>query len=141
MSAWRLKGTAGALVNRSFPVADCLWFWLDGQGAVQVGDRAPTTPLARLLLDDRAQPRFECLARMDGLQLNGVDWSGGAMALGDELRIGTQRFLLQAPGLRPERVLAPQARVGGRRAWLWLGLSVLAAAAAAAWWWLGQAGP
>lgn len=134
MSAWRLKGTAGPLVNRSFPLADVLWIWLDGQGVLQIADTAPAAPLARLLLDEGRQPRLESLARVDGLQRNGVDWSGGVLELGDEIRIGTQRFLLQAPGLRPERVLAPQARVDELRVWLWLGILAAVAAAAISWW-------
>jgi len=66
--------------------------------------------------------------------------SGRARSLqsGDELQFGTHRFVLQAPGLKPARVLdqIPERRGGGWR-W-WAAAGALAAGGAAAWWiWLG----
>ena len=55
---------------------------------------------------------------------------------GDEIRIGTQRLILQAPGLRPERVLTDEAARPRRSPWPWL-LAAGAAAAAGAGWYLG----
>jgi len=53
---------------------------------------------------------------------------------GDEIQFGTSRFVLQAPGLKPARVLD---QVPARRssAWKWLAAAGLAVAAGAAGWW------
>jgi hypothetical protein len=61
------------------------------------------------------------------------------LQLGDEIRIGPHRFLLQAPGLRPERVLEPDQAQSRGLHWAWWAVPLLAAAGAAGWWWL-QAG-
>ena len=55
------------------------------------------------------------------------------MTSGDEIRIANCRFVLQAPGLRPDKVLTAEA-TRPRRAYLpWLIVGGLLAAAAAAW--------
>ena len=55
------------------------------------------------------------------------------LASGDEIRIGNCRWVLQAPGLRPEKVLTAEA-VKPQRSYLpWLVVGGLLAAAAASW--------
>ena len=67
------------------------------------------------------------------VQLNGQAVETAALASGDEIRIGNCRFVLQAPGLRPETVLTAEA-IGRQRAYLpWLIVAGLLAAAAASW--------
>jgi len=57
-----------------------------------------------------------------------------ALRSGDELQFGSTRFVVQAPGLKPARVLdrVPERRAGG---WKWLVAAGLGAAGAAAAWW------
>jgi hypothetical protein len=65
--------------------------------------------------------------------LNGKPVEQARLSSGDEIRIAQCRFVLQAPGLRPAKVLTPEA-TRPRRGYLpWLIVAGLVAAAAAAW--------
>jgi pSer/pThr/pTyr-binding forkhead associated (FHA) protein len=133
VNPYRLKGASGPVVNRSFDLgertvigrgADCD-LRLDYEGVaerhaeISAGDGGGLT-LCRL--DAEAQ-----------LLLNGEPVTQAALGSGDEIRIASCRFVLQAPGLRPDRVLSVEA-VSPRRPYLpWLIVAGLLAAAAAAW--------
>jgi hypothetical protein len=52
---------------------------------------------------------------------------------GDEIQVGQCRLMLQAPGLKPERVLTAEAIRLPRRHWPWLLPLVLLMLAALAW--------
>jgi len=132
MSKFRLKGASGAVINQSF-----------GLGARTVIGRADDCDL-RLQQDGVAPRHAEIVAHDGGLTLHRIDPSvevllngraveSAELASGDEIRIANCRFLLQAPGLRPEKVLTAEA-VSRRRSYLpWLIVTGLLAAAAAAW--------
>jgi hypothetical protein len=65
--------------------------------------------------------------------LNGEEIRSAALASGDEIRVGVCRFVLQAPGLKPRRVLTQEA-VEPRRSFIpWLVAGGLLAAAAWSW--------
>lgn len=66
--------------------------------------------------------------------VNGESVQRTALQSGDEIQFGTSRFVLQAPGLKPARVLdqVPARRTSG---WKWLVAAGLMAAAGAAGWW------
>jgi len=66
--------------------------------------------------------------------VNGEAVTSIALQSGDEIQFGTSRFVLQAPGLKPARVLdqVPARRASG---WKWLAAAGLLAAAGAAGWW------
>jgi predicted component of type VI protein secretion system len=132
MSTYRLKGASGAVINQSFPL-----------GTRTVIGRSDDCDL-RLQQEGVAGRHAEIVASDGGLLLNRIDPSvevlvngraveSTALASGDEIRIANCRFLLQAPGLRPEKVLTAEA-VSRRRSYLpWLVVVGLLAAAAAAW--------
>jgi len=132
MSTYRLKGASGAVINQSFPL-----------GARTVIGRADDCGL-RLEQEGVAGHHAEIVAHDGGLTLRRLDASAevilngqavetAGLASGDEIRIANCRFLLQAPGLRPEKVLTAEA-VTRRRPYLpWLIVAGLLAAATAAW--------
>jgi len=65
--------------------------------------------------------------------------SAQALQSGDEIRVGTHYLMLQAPGLRPQRVLH-QVSNGSKRRWPWaiaVGLILVAGGL----WWLGSQHP
>lgn len=68
------------------------------------------------------------------VRVNGEDVESTPLQSGDEIQFGTARFVLQAPGLKPARVLdqVPARRTSG---WKWLAAAGLLAAAGAAGWW------
>jgi hypothetical protein len=134
MSIYRLKGASGAVINRVFTL-----------GERTVIGRADDCDLH--IDQEGVAPRHaEILAGADGgLILRNLDASGetllngeaveeATLASGDEIRIAACRWVLQAPGLRPEKVLTAEA-VRPKRAYLpWLIVAGLLGAAAVAWW-------
>jgi len=65
--------------------------------------------------------------------LNGEPVEQASLGSGDEIRIANCRWVLQAPGLRPEKVLTGEAVQPKRSYLLWLIVVGLLAAAALAW--------
>ena len=132
MSTYRLKGASGAVINQSFTL-----------GARTVIGRADDCDL-RLQQDGVAARHAEISQIADGLVLSRLDPAGevllngqpverAGLSSGDEIRIANCRFVLQAPGLRPQKVLTPAAARPRRRYLPWLIVAGLLAAAAAAW--------
>jgi predicted component of type VI protein secretion system len=132
MSSYRLKGASGAVINQSFTL-----------GERTVVGRADDCDL-RLDQDGVANRHVEILASEGRLVLRRLDPSAevllngravetAELASGDEVRVANCRFVLQAPGLRPAKVLTSEA-VSRRRGYLpWLIVGLLLAAAGAAW--------
>lgn len=132
MNAYRLKGASGAVTNQTF-----------GLGERTVIGRADDCDL-RLDQAGVAGRHAEIVAREGSLELRRLDPSAelllngravthADLASGDEIRIANCRFVLQAPGLRPEKVLTEEA-VRRRRSYLpWLIVGLLLAAAGVAW--------
>lgn len=132
MAFYRLKGASGAVIDQS---------WTLGRRTV-IG-RADDCDV-RLDLDGVAARHAEIveadgrltLTRLDAdrdVVLNGQPVATAILSSGDEIRIANCRFVLQAPGLRPDKVLTPAA-TRPRRPWLpWLIVGALLAAAGAAW--------
>lgn len=130
---FRLKAASGPRTGQNFPLVE--------DTAIGSADDA----------DIRLEGLMERHARIvyDGetlmLEPAGKTWVNGEpvqrrpLRSGDEIRLGEYRFVLQAPGLRPPSVLkdvAPRKN----RAWLWIGLGLMAAggvAAAAYFYWPG----
>jgi pSer/pThr/pTyr-binding forkhead associated (FHA) protein len=133
MSTYRLKGASGAVINQAFV--------LDG---ITVIGRADDCDL-RIDLDGVASRHAEIaqsaggkltLRNLDASHktlLNGEAVDQAQLARGDEIRIGNCRWVLQAPGLRPEKVLTPEAARPKRSYLPWLIVGGLLAAAAFAW--------
>lgn len=132
MNTYRLKGASGAVINRSFTLgartvvgcADDCDLRLDHEGVasrhIEILASEGRVALRRL------DPAAEVL-------LNGREVETAELASGDEIRIANCRFVLQAPGLRPAKVLTSEA-VSRRRGYLpWLIVAILLAAATAAW--------
>lgn len=129
MSIYRLKGTSGPVLNQSFTLANGLTIG----GSDSDIPVAASGPLAEVSVAGQ-QVLIRALAGDALLEVNGVAVSEQALAGGDEIRIGGCRFILQAPGLKPERVLAGDVLRPRRPLWpWWLAAAVLAGGAALAW--------
>lgn len=128
---YRLKAASGALTGQTF--------------ALGAQTRIGSAEDAEIRIEGLAPEHARIIERDGGLWLeadgdslvNGESTQRAALQSGDELRFGTVRLVLQAPGLKPARVLdSPQA--AGRSDWRWaiyIGVTSLGAAAAT-WWWL-----
>ena len=133
MSNYRLKGASGPVINQAFRLG----------GNTRIG-RADDCEL-RLELEGVAARHAEIQEHEDGslvlvnldpaaeTLLNGEPVQSASLASGDEIRIANCRWVLQAPGLRPEKVLTKEA-LRPRRSYIpWLITGGLIAAAAIAW--------
>ena len=133
MNTYRLKGASGAVINQAFTLErttsigraeDCeLRINADGVASrhAEIHEAEDGALIIRNL-----DPSFETL-------LNGDAVDEASLASGDEIRIANCRWVLQAPGLRPEKVLTAEA-VRSQRSYLpWLIVGGLLAAAAASW--------
>lgn len=134
MSNYRLKGASGPVINQAFKLipktrigrADDCDLRVDAEGVAPHHAEIRESEDGKLLLLS-LDPAGETL-------LNGEAVENANLASGDEIRIANCRWVLQAPGLRPEKVLTSEA-VKPRRSyvpWLIVG-GLLAAAAAGAW--------
>lgn len=133
MSKYRLKGASGPVINQSFGLsaksligrADDCDLRIDAEGVAAHHAEIRENEDGSLILHN--------LDPAGGTQLNGEAVERAALASGDEIRIANCRWVLQAPGLRPEKVLTSEA-VRPRLSYLpWLITAGLLAAAGLAW--------
>ena len=120
MTSYRLKGTSGALINQTFSLsghlligrADDCDVRIDLEGVAPHHAEVRTTGQGAVLLRD--------LGSATGTRLNGEPVSEAQLKSGDEIQVGQCRLMLQAPGLKPERVLTEAATRQRARHWPWL---------------------
>ena len=132
MSNYKLKGTSGSVINQSFPFGESIVLGSSASCAVQVEEAGVSAKHAEIRLLEGKLLLLKDLGSETGTLVNGEPVIETLLASGDEIRIGSCRWMLQAPGLRPERILT--ADVIGKPARRWpraLGWGVLLATAGA----------
>jgi hypothetical protein len=134
MSIYRIKGASGAVINQSTPLGertvigtgpdcDVVVEWDGGEGGLAEILRDGDGLLLRAL-------------QTGAVQVNGEGVQEQPLGSGDEIRVGSCRWVVQAPGLKPQRVLHGHAVRKKSLRWPWLAAAVVATAgAAAAWAW------
>ena len=133
MSPYRLKGASGAVINQSFPLGERAVIGRADDCDLRLDQEGVAPRHAAIVLDSDGRLQLRDLDSGAETLLNGQAIHSAQLASGDEIRIANCRFVLQAPGLRPEKVLSPAA-TRPRRGYLpWLIVVGLLAAAAAAW--------
>jgi len=136
MSHYKLKGTSGSVINQSFPFAESIVLGSSPDCDIQLDEPGVASRHAEIRLLDGKSLQLKDLGSATGTLLNGVPVSETLLGSGDEIRIATCRWMLQAPGLRPERILTTEVVSKPARRWpailFWSGL-VAAAAAVAVW--------
>ena len=105
MSVYKLKGTSGSVINQSFPFGDSIVLGSAEGCDVQLAESGVAPRHAEISLVDGDSLLLKDLDSKSGTLLNGEPVIETFLASGDEIRIGTNRLMLQAPGLRPERIL------------------------------------
>jgi pSer/pThr/pTyr-binding forkhead associated (FHA) protein len=134
MSLYKLKGTSGSVINQSYPFGELIVLGSSSDCDIQLDEPGVSSRHAEIRLLDGKSLQLKDLGSETGTLLNGEPVTEILLGSGDEIRIGTCRWMLQAPGLRPERVLT--ADVLGKPAprWprilLWTSLATAAAAVA-----------
>ena len=133
MSIYKLKGTSGSVINQSFPFGESIVLGSSASCDVQIDEAGVSAQHAKISLIDERSLLLKDLGSETGTLVNGEAVTETLLASGDEIRIGSCRWMLQAPGLRPQRILT--ADVIGKPARRWpraLGWGVLLATTATA---------
>jgi hypothetical protein len=133
MSHYRLKGASGPVINQAFRLStrSVIGSAQECDLRVETGGVASRHAEIResvsgALVLSNLDPAFETL-------LNGEPVDQIGLASGDEIRIANCRWVLQAPGLRPEKVLTSDAVKPARSYIPWLITALLLSAAGLAW--------
>ena len=133
MTRYRIKGTSGSVINQSFPLGARLVIGSARECDIRLQGEAVAGRHAELVMAGSGTVTIRSLDSGAEVLLNGEPVTERYLAGGDEIRIGTCRFILQAPGLRPGRVLTEAATEPHRNLLPWLLALAAAAAAALAW--------
>ena len=132
MSTYRLKGASGAVINQAFTLGTRTVIGSGPDCELRVESEGIAPKHAEIVEQDGNLLLSNLDASAETL-LNGEAVQQATLSSGDEIRIANCRWVLQAPGLRPQKVLTTEA-VQARRGYLpWLIVIALLAGAALAW--------
>jgi len=132
MSLYKLKGTSGSVINQSFPIDESIVLGSSADCDVHLDEAGVSPRHAEITRAGEKSLLLKDLDSATGTLLNGEKVKESELGSGDEIRIGTCRLMLQAPGLRPERVLTEDVVKQTTRRWpRVLAWSIVAASAAA----------
>jgi hypothetical protein len=133
LSIYRLKGASGPVINQSHTLGKSTTIGRADDCDLRIDAQGAAGRHAEIIEDGQGGLALNHLAEGFETILNGESVKTAALGSGDEIRIANCRWVLQAPGLRPQKVLTEQA-VAKRRGWVpWVIVGGLLAAAGAAW--------
>jgi len=132
MQTYRLKGASGKVANQSFGLGERTLIGSSPECELIVEGEGIAPRHTEIRLEANGGLTLQHLDNAFETRVNGIPVEQISLGSGDEIRIGGYRWVLQAPGLRPEKVLTPDA-VSQRRNYLpWLVIAALTASAALA---------
>ena len=132
MSIYRLKGASGAVINQSFTLAQRTLIGSAKNCDIRIESDGAGLQHAEIIEEDGSLI-LRNLASPGATLLNGEPVEQASLGSGDEIRIMNCRWVLQAPGLRPQKMLTQEA-IQPKRSYLpWLIVVGLLAAASFAW--------
>ncbi len=137
MSDFRIKGASGDVADQHHALGERTVIGRAEDCDVRVDDCGMAPHHAAIVVKDEDSVWLELLTDEGEVSVNGdivqpQSKDGVALSSGDEIRIASCRWVLQAPGLRPEKRLTQDATRKKRPLWPWLVVGGLLAAATAA---------
>jgi hypothetical protein len=132
MSTYRLKGASGAVINQAFTLDKLTVIGSGPDCDLRVASDG-VAPRHAEIVDQDGDLLLRNLEGSGGTLLNGEQVTEALLSSGDEIRIAGCRWVLQAPGLRPQKVLTSDALRARRSHVPWLIVTALLSAAALAW--------
>ena len=133
MSIFRLKGASGPVINQSHALGERTLIGRADDCDIRIDVDGVSSRHAEVVGNGHGGLVLNHLADEGETVLNGEAVQSAPLASGDEIRIASCRWVLQAPGLRPDRVLTEEA-VAPRRGWIpWVIVAALVAAGVTAW--------
>lgn len=133
MQTYRLKGASGKVAGLSFGLGAKTLIGRADSCDLRIDDAGLAPQHAEIALKVGEGLHFRHLADGYESRINGEVVQEAELASGDEIRVGNCRWVVQAPGLRPEKVLTSKAVKTGPGALPWLVAAALLSAAALAW--------
>jgi len=132
MSKYRLKGASGTVINQAFTLSAKTTIGSDEACELRVSGEG-IAPQHAEITEQQGDLVLKNLAASGQTLLNGDAVNQASLSSGDEIRIANCRWVLQAPGLRPQKVLTSEAIRPQHNYLPWLIVTALLAAAALAW--------
>jgi predicted component of type VI protein secretion system len=132
-SDFRLKGASGKVANQSFALGVKTVIGSSADCELRIEDKNVGPQHAEISLQANGELVLRQLDQAFEVRVNGSPVESVSLASGDEIRVGSCRWVLQAPGLRPEKVLTAAAVKPKRASLPWLIVLLLLASAALAW--------
>lgn len=133
MHTYRLKGASGKVANQTQGLGNKTLIGRAADCDLVIDEAAVAPHHAEIILDSSGNLQLRHLASGFETRVNGKPVAQINLASGDEIRIGLCRWVLQAPGLRPQKVLTPEVVRPRRAYWPWLLVAAMLALAALAW--------
>ena len=133
MQAYRLKGASGKVANQLFPLGERTVMGCAADCDLVIEDSGVAPRHAQISLLENGELELEQLDGAYETYVNGTVVKRAGLASGDEIRIGNCRWVLQAPGLKPGKVLTADAVRQKHAALPWLIVIALLAASMLAW--------
>lgn len=132
MSTYRLKGASGAVINQAFTLGTRTVIGSGPDCELKIESEG-IAPRHASIIDEQGALTLKNLDPDAETLLNGEAIEQAALSSGDEIRIANCRWVLQAPGLRPQKVLTGDAVRAQHSHVPWLMVTALLAAATLAW--------
>ncbi len=117
---FRLKAASGPHTGQTFELGEDTAIGSADQADIRI-EGLPDEQ-ARIVFDGQTLT----LETSSEAYVNGSAVARQALKSGDEIRFGEHRFVLQAPGLRPPRVLDQTDQRQGINPWTWVVIGVVA---------------
>ena len=133
MHTYRLKGASGKVANSVFALEQRTVLGSADDCDLVISEKGIAPHHAEIILLDDGALKLRQLDSDFKTHVNGSTVEQINLGSGDEIRLGNCRWVLQAPGLRPEKVLTAEALKPPRTHLPWLIVTALLAAVALAW--------
>lgn len=128
MTKFQIKSTSGELAGQRWLLAGTLVLGSDISCEIILAGES-IAPQHAQLVTTGSSVIIEAL--QGEVMVNGAKVPSASLSSGDEIRLGNHRFMLQAPGLRPQRVLKPEALQKKPLITLWVVIAIAAIAGSA----------
>lgn len=133
MHTYRLKGASGKVANQSFGLGPRTVIGRAAACELRIEEENVAPQHAEIRQEANGELVLRQLDKAFETRVNGIPVDRASLASGDEIRVGNCRWVLQAPGLRPQKVLTAGA-VRQKRSYLpWLLIAALLVFAALVW--------
>ena len=133
MTAYRLKGASGKVANQSHQLGERTVIGNAANCELRIVEEDVAPQHAEICLQSNGELILRQMDKAFEIRVNGNPVERVSLASGDEIRIGSCRWVLQAPGMRPQKILTEAAVKQRRHALPWLIFLLLMASTALAW--------